>query len=71
MTAESVYGERLVALAGWMEFSALGVWIGESRYMYALLEGAHLIGLAAAVGFLFTVDMRLLGGSSATCRCAR
>lgn len=61
MTAESIYGERLVALAEWMEFSALGVWIGESRYMYALLEGAHLIGLAAAVGFLFTVDMRLLG----------
>lgn len=61
MTAVSVYGERLVALAEWMEFSALGVMIGESRYAYAILEGAHLIGLAAAIGLLFTVDLRLLG----------
>lgn len=60
MSAESVYGEQLVALAERLEYSALGVWIGESRYAYAVLEGIHLVGLAVAVGLLFVVDLRLL-----------
>lgn len=60
MSAESVYGERLVALAERLEYSSVGVWIGESRYAYAALEGIHLVGLAVAVGLLFVVDLRLL-----------
>lgn len=44
-----------------VELSPVGVAIAESRYAFAVIEGAHLIGLAVAVGLLFVVDLRLLG----------
>ena len=62
-----MHEEIPAALAGihaWaegVELSPLGVAIAESRYAFALIEGAHLIGLAVALGLLFVVDLRLLG----------
>lgn len=44
-----------------VEFSSLGVAIAESRYAFLLIEGAHLIGLAFAIGLLFIIDLRVLG----------
>ncbi len=46
-----------------IEFSPFGLAIAESRYAFAIIEGMHLIGLAVAVGLLFTVDLRLLGAT--------
>jgi hypothetical protein len=54
----------LAAIHAWaerVEFSATGVAIAESRYAFMVIEGAHLIGLAFAVGLLFFIDLRLLG----------
>jgi hypothetical protein len=62
-----VNGEVPLWLAGihaWaerIEFSPLGVAIAESRYAFLLIEGAHLIGLAFAIGLLFIIDLRVLG----------
>jgi hypothetical protein len=54
----------LAAIHAWaerVEYSPIGVAIAESRYAFMIIEGAHLIGLAFAVGLLFVVDLRLLG----------
>lgn len=32
-----------------------------SRYMFPIVEGAHLLGLAFSVGLLFLIDLRLMG----------
>jgi hypothetical protein len=41
--------------------SELGTALRESVYLFPLVEGLHLIGLAVSVGLLFFVDLRLLG----------
>ncbi len=41
--------------------SELGTALRESVYMFPLIEGLHLIGLALSIGLLFFVDLRLLG----------
>lgn len=33
----------------------------ESLYMFPLVEGAHLIGLALSVGLIFIIDLRFVG----------
>jgi hypothetical protein len=56
--------QALAAIHTWaegIELSPIGVAIAESRYAFMLFEGAHLIGLAFAVGLLFVIDLRLLG----------
>lgn len=35
--------------------------IAESHYAFAIIEGLHLIGLAASVGLIFLTDLRLMG----------
>ncbi|OAI17814.1 MULTISPECIES: DUF6644 family protein [Methylomonas] len=50
-----------------LEFSQLlydsefGTALRESVYLFPLIEGLHLIGLAVSIGLLFFVDLRLLG----------
>jgi hypothetical protein len=51
----------LAALADAMEESSIGSAIAGSRYLFPIIEGAHLIGLALAVGLIFLTDLRLLG----------
>lgn len=41
--------------------SELGTALRESVYLFPLIEGLHLIGLAVSVGLLLFVDLRLLG----------
>jgi hypothetical protein len=51
----------IAELAERIEMSAIGVQIAESHYAFAIIEGAHLIGLAASVGLIFLTDLRLMG----------
>ena len=64
MSAAAPVPAALVGLYQWaekLEYSAFGTAIAESRYAFAIIEALHLFGLAAAVGFLLLVDLRLLG----------
>lgn len=54
-----------------LEYSALGTAIAESRYAFGLIECAHLLGLAVALGLLLVIDMRLLGWTLRTMPVAR
>src|SRR3954470_21260802 len=41
--------------------SSLGVALGESIYMFPLVEGIHLISLAVSFGLILFTDLRLIG----------
>lgn len=41
--------------------SELGTALRESIYMYPIVEGIHLVGLAFSVGLILFVDLRLIG----------
>lgn len=41
--------------------SELGTALRESLYMYPLVEGIHLVGLALSVGLILVTDLRLVG----------
>ncbi len=41
--------------------SEFGTALRESLYMFPLLEGIHLIGLALSVGLIIATDLRLIG----------
>lgn len=54
-----------------IEYSAIGSAIAESRYLFVLIEGAHLLAMAVAFGLLLVVDLRLLGLALPTVAAAR
>lgn len=41
--------------------SEFGTSVRESLYLFPLLEGVHLIGLALSVGLIIATDLRLIG----------
>ncbi len=41
--------------------SQLGTALRESLYMFPIIEGVHLIGLALSVGLILLTDLRLVG----------
>jgi len=45
----------------WLETTSLAIAIQESLYGFAILVGLHILGVAASVGMLLWVDLRLLG----------
>jgi hypothetical protein len=45
----------------WLETTALAIAIQESLYGFAILVGLHILGVAASVGMLLWVDLRLIG----------
>jgi hypothetical protein len=51
----------LIEFAQLLYDSELGTALRESLYMFPLVEGLHLIGLAFSVGLLLFIDLRLLG----------
>jgi hypothetical protein len=51
----------LIAVAESIEQSRIGLAIAESQYAFAVIEGAHLIGLSVSVGLIFLTDLRLMG----------
>jgi hypothetical protein len=48
-------------LAQALQDSRLGDSIAESRYLFPILEGTHLLSLSLSVGLIFLTDLRLIG----------
>jgi hypothetical protein len=53
----------LLEICEWLETTALAIAIQESLYGFALLVGAHILGVAISVGILLWVDLRLVGAT--------
>jgi len=51
----------LLDLAQTIQDSAVGTFIRESPFAYPLIEGLHLLGLAASFGLVFFIDLRIAG----------
>ena len=51
----------LVALAEALEQSSIGQGIAESRYLWPILEGTHLLSQAVSFGLILMIDLRLIG----------
>jgi uncharacterized membrane protein SirB2 len=45
----------------WIQDSSIGTQIRESTYVFPVVEGLHVIGLAISVGTIAIVDLRLIG----------
>lgn len=53
----------LDGVLAWLEATAPAAAVRDGRWTYALTASAHLIGLAALVGSIAVLDLRLLGAS--------
>lgn len=51
----------LLELCQWLESTQLGETFLGSRYLYPLVQGIHLLGLALSVGLIIVTDLRLIG----------
>lgn len=51
----------MLEICEWLETTALAIAIQESLYGFALLVGAHILGVTVSVGILLWVDLRLFG----------
>lgn len=51
----------LFDVATTIEESRVGTAIAESRYLFLVIEGIHLIGLSIAAGLIAITDLRLMG----------
>ncbi|MDB5754423.1 MAG: hypothetical protein JWR56_851 [Massilia sp.] len=49
------------ALAQQLSDSAIGTALRESLFLFPLIEGLHLLGLALSFGLIFFTDLRLIG----------
>jgi hypothetical protein len=47
----------------WIQTSSIGTQIRESTYMFPIIEGTHVLGLAVSVGTITLVDLRLIGAT--------
>ena len=45
----------------WVEATAVGEWLAQSIWSFAVIESIHLVGLSLLGGSLLVVDLRLLG----------
>ena len=57
----SAFVNGLFELAQYIEDSTIGTAIAESRYLFLIIEGVHLIGLSVAAGLIALTDLRLMG----------
>jgi hypothetical protein len=51
----------VAALCEWLAHTRLATAIGESNWLFPLVEGSHILSLPIAVGLIFMFDLRLLG----------
>src|SRR5205085_10880920 len=51
----------LLAFCKWLEQTAVGAAIRESLWLFPAIETLHLLGMAALVGTVIVLDLRLLG----------
>jgi hypothetical protein len=52
---------NLLEICEWLETTGVAIVIRESLYGFAIAVGVHILGVAASVGMLLWVDLRLLG----------
>ena len=53
--------EILLRLAQWLDTQAWSTDLHESYYMYAWVEGTHVLTLMVFLGMLAAIDLRMLG----------
>ena len=58
----------LLEVCEWLETTAIAIAIQESLYGFAIVVAVHIIGVAASVGMLLWVDLRLVGVARCTGR---
>lgn len=51
----------VLSAAEWIEATALSTAIRESVWIYPVIEGLHVLGLALFLGLTFVMDLRLVG----------
>lgn len=51
----------LLEVCEWLETTAIAIAIQESLYGFAIVVAVHILGVAASVGMLLWVDLRLVG----------
>lgn len=51
----------LLTFFEWCETTAIGQWVAESLWAFAVIEAVHLLGLCMLGGALLVVDLRMLG----------
>jgi hypothetical protein len=54
-------GMSILDIATAIQDSGVGTFLRESPFAYPLIEGLHLLGLAASFGLVFFIDLRLAG----------
>jgi hypothetical protein len=51
----------LFDLCQWLQDTKGATALRESQFMFPLIEGAHVLGLAISIGVILMVDLRLIG----------
>ena len=51
----------LLSLCEWLQQNSTGTAIRESQWVFPIIEATHLMSLAASVGTIVFVDLRLIG----------
>jgi hypothetical protein len=51
----------IVEICQWLQDTSFGTSIRESTWTFPIIEGTHLLGIAASVGTLLVMDLRLAG----------
>lgn len=51
----------LLEIMQWIQDTPIGTQIRESIWFFPIIEGTHVLGLAASVGIIYYFDLRLLG----------
>src|SRR6185503_10852679 len=54
-------GTTLANFCEWLYHTQVGMGIRESVWVFPIIEGTHLLGIALSVGLLCWFDLRLLG----------
>jgi len=52
---------QLQAFCDWVENSAVGAAMGQSAYLFPLVESLHVLAIAVMMGTIAFVDLRLMG----------
>jgi hypothetical protein len=53
----------LFEVCRWLDSTPFATAFRESRYMYPVVEGSHVLGLALSVGTVMWFDLRLIGAT--------
>ena len=51
----------LLAWCQWLQHTPVAVAVSESNWLFAVIEGSHILALSLSVGMIVLLDIRLLG----------